>query len=99
MHNEDRFRQVVGGSSSGKEFISKCKAGDDQRFYLSTEGYYFKYRPDRNDSRIIRATLYRVSNGEQVDDVRVSEGYDLPEKSHHDLINYFEARLDLKLIK
>lgn len=68
------------------------------KFHLSTEGYYFKYRPDRNDGSIKRATLYN-SKDEQVDDVRVSAGYGLPEKSDHDVINYFEARLSLKIIK
>jgi hypothetical protein len=63
-------------------------------FYLSTEGYYFQYRPDNNDRNIKRATLYRTT-GERVDDVRVSAGYGLPAKDHHQVINYFEARITL----
>lgn len=54
------------------------------------------YRYDINDSSILRATLYRDKTDKAVDDVRVSEGYGLPEKSHHDIINYFEARITIK---
>ena len=68
------------------------------RSYLSTDGYYFQYRPDRYNNDIIRATLYKRANHEPVDDVRVSEGYGFPEKTHTDIINYFEARLLLGLI-
>lgn len=68
------------------------------KYYLYTEGYYFKYRPDKNDSSIVRATLYKTSNNEQVDDVRVSEGYGRKEKNHFDVISYFEARITLKII-
>ncbi len=67
-----------------------------EKYGLSTEGYYFMYRRDNNDALIWRATLYKTSNNEIIDDVRVSEGYGLPEKSHHNVINYFEARLFLK---
>lgn len=45
------------------------------KYYLSTEGYYFMYRHDKNDNSIWRATLYRDKTDERVDDVRVSEGY------------------------
>lgn len=69
------------------------------KYYLSTEGYYFKYRTDKYDNKIWRATLYKEKNNERVDDVRVSEGYGLPEKTHHNVINYFEARLTLGTIK
>jgi hypothetical protein len=65
------------------------------KYHLSTDGYYFKYRPDNNDPSIKRATLYRTTNHERVDDVRVSAGYDQPEKTHHQVINYFEARITL----
>lgn len=68
-----------------------------EQYWLSTEGYYFQYRTDRNDRNIIRATLYNLKK-EVVDDVRVSEGYGKPEKSQHDVINYFEARITLNLI-
>jgi hypothetical protein len=68
------------------------------KYHLSTEGYYFKYRDDKNDNSILRATLYRTKNNERVDDVRVSEGYGIAEKSHHQVINYFEARLTLGTI-
>lgn len=62
------------------------------KYYLSTDGYYFKYREDNNNPEVTRATLYN-SKDERVDDVRVTEGYGLPEKSHHQVINYFEARI------
>jgi len=64
------------------------------KWYLSTDGYYFKYREDNNNSEVIRATLYNLKN-ERVDDFRVTEGYGLPEKSHHQVINYFETRLSM----
>lgn len=70
------------------------KTNFNDKFYLSTDGYYFKYRADNNDSKVTRATLYN-SKDERVDDVRVTEGYGLPEKSHHQVINYFEARLSM----
>lgn len=69
-----------------------------KRYSLSTEGYYFEYRPDNNDRDIMRATLYN-SMGERVDDVRVSDGYGMPQKTHHQVINYFEARLTLDELK
>jgi len=68
-----------------------------EKHYLSTEGYYFKYRTDNNDSTIVRATLYN-DNGERVDDVMVSAGWGLPGKSQHDVINHFESRIFLKQI-
>jgi hypothetical protein len=70
---------------------------DLEKYHLSTDGYYFKYRPDNNDPEIKRATLYRTTNDERVDDVMVSEypEFGLKEKSHHDVINYFEARITL----
>lgn len=67
------------------------------KYYLSTEGYYFMYRHDKNDKSIWRATLYRDKTNERVDDVRVSEGYGIPEKSHHGIINYFEAKITMGL--
>lgn len=70
-----------------------------EKYYLSTEGYYFIFRPDKYDQSIKRATLYRESKNEIVDDVRVSAGYGLPEKSIREVINYFEARITLEIIK
>lgn len=69
-----------------------------ERFHLSTEGYYFEYRPDNNDPKIKRATLYETKTDKRVDDVRVSshDDFGINAKSHHDIINYFEARLFLK---
>ena len=70
------------------------------KYHLSTEGYYFMYRKDKNDNKIWRATLYRTSNNEKVDDVRVStHELGVKEKSHHDVINHFEARITLNQIK
>jgi hypothetical protein len=73
------------------------KANFQDKYYLSTDGYYFKYREDNNDSQVTRATLYNSRN-ERVDDVRVSEGYGFPEKTHSQVINYFEARLSMGTI-
>lgn len=73
------------------------KTNFTDKFYLSTDGYYFKYREDNNNPEVIRATLYNLKN-ERVDDVRVSEGYGLPEKSHHQIINHFEVRLSMGTI-
>lgn len=61
-------------------------------FSLSTEGYYFKYRVDKLNSEIKRATLYDW-NDEKVYDLRVSAGYGLPEKDHVAVINYFESMI------
>jgi len=68
-----------------------------EKYHLSTGGYYFKYRHDNNNAKVLRATLYNTKD-ERVDDVRKTEGYGLVEKSHHDIINYFEARLSIKVI-
>ena len=78
--------------------MSKDEQSFGTDFHLSTEGYYFKYRPDKNDSNIVRATLYATGTNRTVDDVRVSEGYGRPAKTHHQIINYFEARLTLNQI-
>lgn len=84
-----------GGRNAGKtyemqtDFISK--------WHLSTEGYYFQYRPDKNDPSIIRATLYTTKDNSQVDDIRVS-GYpefNMPHKTHHMVINHFEVLVSL----
>lgn len=63
-----------------------------EKYHLSTEGYYFKYRHDIYDYEIIRATLFD-RHGRRVDDVRVSKGHGWEEKSRHDVINHFEAGL------
>lgn len=68
-----------------------------KKYHLSTDGYFFKYRHDKNNPEVVRATLYNLSD-ERVDDVRKTEGYGLPEKSHNDIINYFEARLSIRAI-
>ena len=46
---------------------------------------------------VIRATLYNSKNI-FIDDVRVSEGYGLPEKTHHQVINHFEARISTGVV-
>lgn len=69
----------------------------EDKYYLSTEGYYFKYRHDKNNNQVIRATLYNVDD-KIIDDVRKTEGYGMHEKTHFDVINYFESRLMLKII-
>lgn len=64
-----------------------------ETYHLSTEGYYFKYRHDKYKWHIMRAVLFN-DKGEIVDSVTVSSSYRLTEaKSHHDVINYFEAGL------
>jgi hypothetical protein len=82
------------------------------KHHLSTAGYYFQYRQDRNDPLLIRASLFTtkyhpaghddVKNDDghlRVDDVAVSPGYGMPAKSHTDVINYFESRILLGQIK
>jgi hypothetical protein len=77
----------------------ELKESPVEKFYLSTDPYHFIYRPDKNNEDIKRATLF--DGDRKVDDVRVSAypEFGLPEKSHHDVINYFEARLTMNLIK
>jgi hypothetical protein len=41
----------------------------------------------------MRAKLFKKGSLEPIADVRVSEGYGQPEKSHHDVINHFESRI------
>jgi len=77
---------------------NKMEISFGEKFYLSTDGYYFMYRHDKNDFSIVRASLYNLKN-EKIDDVRVSAGYGISELSHTDLINHFEARLFLGIIK
>jgi len=69
------------------------------KYNLSTNNYYFKYRHDKYNPEVIRATLYNLKD-EIVDDVRKSEGFEMPEKTHYDIINYFETRIEKnKIIK
>ncbi len=70
-----------------------------ERYFLSSEGYYFEYRHDKHDNSIWRVTLYRTKDDSVADDVRVSKSDWNPERDHHDVINYFEARLTLGKIK
>jgi hypothetical protein len=88
---------------SGTNLFLKLKfmIEEETKYYLSTEGYYFVFREDRNDPRIKRATLFSTNPNRMaaVDDVRVREGYGLPEKSIHQVINHFESRLYLKQIE
>ena len=66
------------------------------KYYLSTEGYYFMYRPDKYDHEVLRATLYEdKNNNKQLSDVRVSEEYGVPMLRHHQVINYFESQITL----
>jgi hypothetical protein len=66
-------------------------------YSLSTDGYTFKYRPDKYDSDCIRADLYKGEN--LVSSVRVSAGYGLPHRPHHNVINFFESEITLGRIK
>jgi hypothetical protein len=69
-----------------------------QKYWLSTEGYYFQYRPDKYDSFIDRATLYDIRNN-IIDDVRVTGGRnDGADLTHFNVINHFEARLQMGII-
>lgn len=95
--NKKPYMVKYGGRGFGKNDES-LKYDHYTKFFLSSEGFYFKYRNDKNDSRIIRATLYRTKDNSVADDVRVSEGYGQNEKGHHDVINYFEARITLGII-
>jgi 23S rRNA-/tRNA-specific pseudouridylate synthase len=79
--------------------MSNIPTVDFEKYWLSTEGLYFMYREDRYDPLAIRATLYAEKDNQQIDDVRVSAGYGLPAKTHHQVINYFEARITLGQIK
>jgi hypothetical protein len=80
-----------------KQFY-KFMDNSDEKYYLSTEPYYFIYRPDKNDPNIKRATLF--DGDRRVDDICCSNcNHGIPEKDHHQVINYFEARLTLKFIK
>jgi hypothetical protein len=63
-------------------------------FWLSTEGFYFKYRKDRLDPEIKRATLFNERD-EKVYDLRVSAGYGMPGKDHVTVINYFETMISI----
>jgi len=89
--SKEEFKQLL----LKEKVIMKTNFQD--KYHLSTDGYYFKYRLDNNNQEVTRATLYNLRN-ERVDDVRVSEGYGLPEKSHHQIINHFEARLSMGTI-
>lgn len=88
---EKKFEQVWGGRNAGKEY--EMQQDFESKWHLSTEGYYFKYRPDKNDNSIIRATLYTTKDNSQVDDIRVSAypEFRMPHKTHHHVINHFEV--------
>lgn len=69
----------------------KFQSDFSYKYYLSTEGYYFKYRKDKYDSSKIRADLYDEKTDNILKDIRVSAGYGLNHRSHHDVINAFEV--------
>lgn len=58
------------------------------KFYLSTDGYFFFYRLDKYDKQKMRASLYDKTG--RVSDIGVND------MTHHDVINCFEARITLK---
>jgi hypothetical protein len=83
-----------------QEKLKELKHDEETKYHLSTEGYYFKYRR-RTKPNIIQAFLYKSDN-KIVDEVVVSQWPEMginKEKSHHDVINFFEARLFTGLIK
>ena len=59
------------------------------RYYLGDGNNYFKYRYDKYDPTLLRATLYN-EYGERIDDVRVDS------RTQHQVINFFEARIQIK---
>jgi len=62
------------------------------KYHLSTDGFYFKYRFDKYDKQLVRATLFNNKN-EIVDDKRVCFENEMTQKEHFKTINFFEARL------
>lgn len=66
------------------------KTEQNYKYYLSTEGYYFMYRPDNYDATIERAILFDTKDN-QLESIRV-DGRD-----HFKIINAFEAMVSTKL--
>lgn len=66
-----------------------------KKYHLSTEGYYFIYRPDKYDREIVRATLYKTGTNDVVSDTWVTNKYGLPNRTHFNIINLFEAEVQL----
>lgn len=69
-----------------------------KKFYLSTEGYYFVYRPDKYNDNILRATLFDDKD-RQIDSIRVKSSIEDSvremDKPHTDVINAFESMITL----
>ncbi len=68
------------------------------KFYLSTEGYYFIYRLDKYNPFIIRAVLWSIQKNKEVSSIKVSIEDNI-EATHTDVINHFESELFLNKIK
>lgn len=57
---------------------------DFEPYYLGDGSHYFKYRRDKYDNNIIRATLYNEF-GKPIDDINTTG------KTHYQVINHFEV--------
>lgn len=66
----------------------------DTFYYLSTEGFKFKYRLDRYDRFITHVELFNQSGQVIHKEMAHSLRYNIS-KSHHQIINSLEARITL----
>lgn len=61
-----------------------------RKYHLSTEGYYFKYRPDKYNQEALRADLFDTKDN-QLESITVKNSDYGINMSHTDVINRFEV--------
>lgn len=62
----------------------------NRKYHLSTEGYYFKYRPDKYNPEALRADLFDTKDN-QLKSITVNNSDYAINLSHTDTINRFEV--------
>ncbi len=62
----------------------------NRKYHLSTDGYYFKYRPDKYNHEALRADLFDTKDN-QLESITVKNSDYGINLSHTDVINKFEV--------
>lgn len=66
----------------------------NKKYWLSTEGYYFMYRPDKYNPEALRATLFDKSD-KQLDSITVNNKDYGIKLNHTQVIDRFEVMVTL----
>jgi hypothetical protein len=94
LHSIHNVWAMGGTSEIAIESLEMRKRFDfNTTFHLSTEGYCFRYRPDRYNPASVRAELFKRSTGHTLHTITVWSADHKIDMSQHDVINTFEAKL------